>query len=209
MRVYFYNSYQHSFVGYQLAAIRTEDYRLRCVPPGYPKNTVRSCLLNSGIKSILYRNYGSRTEKKTSGDLVMCAKGISVRGALDGRKWYINFAVVAKEAEREQFVQLANKFYFTHGAFLEELSYWFLPEPEKKLSYSLDEKRFKRYLSAPCSMPEGKFSAELVGIKKAMNYVERGIKPGEICILFPEAGEDYFRKQNPIFRGMRIKYCGK
>ncbi len=208
MRFYFYNSYQHSFVGYQLSEIQTGDCRLRCVPPGYPQNTVKSCLMNSGIKSILYRNYRSRADRKTPGDFVMCAKGISVKSALDGRKWYINFAVTAKEAERKQFVKLAHQFYFTHEAFLEELSCWFSPEPEEKLSYSLDEKRFERYLSAPFSITKENNTAESSGIKKAMDYLEHGIKSGEICILFPEADEGYFRKQNQIFRGMKIKYCG-
>lgn len=199
MNFYFFNSYQQSYVGYQASCIRTGERRLHLMSDGHPVGTVGSCLKNSGARFILYRN--------KNGDYVMCARGLCVESALDGRKWYINFAVIAHEEEFSQFQQFIYKYYYRHEAFLEELAAWFQPEPEAKLSYSLDVERFERYLSLDFSMPESEFMTMDETYQRGLAWLANQPGKEEIGLLIPEADEEYFRKMNPLFNRMKIQKC--
>ena len=197
MKFYFYNSYQQSFAGFQFSAIQAGDRRLRLMPSAYPKGTVRSCLMNSGTRFLLYRNRG--------GDYVMCAKGLSVKSAADNRKWYINFAVRAKEEEVEWFRSFTCHYCYQQDAFLKELSCWFIPTPEAELSYSLDMERFEKYLLKPFSIPAEEKMTKKGEYAGGIDWLAGSPGQNEIGLLIPEADENYFRRMNPAFAGMEIQ----
>ncbi len=199
MKFYFYNSYQQSPVGYQVSGIKTGGRRLRLMPAGHPDGTVGSCLKNSGARFILYR--------KKTGDYVMCARGLCVKSVPDERKWYINFAVTAKEEEFSRFREFTYKYYYRHQAFLEELAAWFKPEPEEELSYSLDVERFERYLSLGFSVTREELMAMEETRRRGVDWLANQLRKGEIGLLIPEADEEYFRRMNPAFGKMKIRKC--
>lgn len=197
MKFYFYNSYQQSFAGFQASAIQAGDRRLRLMSPNWSKGTVRSCLMNSGTRFLLYRN--------RDGDYVMCAKGLSVKSATDDRKWYINFAVRAKEEEMEWFRAFTCHYCYQQDAFLKELSCWFIPTPEAELSYSLDMERFEKYLSRSFSIPKREKMIRKREYAGGIDWLAGSPGENEIGLLIPEADENYFRRMNPAFARMEIQ----
>lgn len=204
MKFYFCNSYQGSFAGYQIAEIEGGDRMLHQKDAGSLPERVRSCLSNSGMKCILYRD--------RDGSYGMGIRGLQTEEPKGGRKWYVNLAVKAEEGELSRFLSFVYRYFLEHTAFLKEISSWFTAEPECRLSYSLDADRLNRYMSQEVSPRLLKerliqpYCADIRRYRKALTRMEYGWKKGEIYLLVGESVQTYFRKQNPAFDGMPIRY---
>ncbi|MCD7990686.1 MAG: hypothetical protein LUK37_02390 [Clostridia bacterium] len=204
MKFCFNNSYQQSFVGYQLSTIESGSNELHQIDYSGIPDTVRSSMMNSGTEQIIYRD--------KDGTYVMCMRRLTVSSPRDGRQWYINFAVTAREKEFDQFSRFAAKCLQDPVGFLKELAWWFEAEPEKILSYSLDTQRFNRYVCSGLSQRRQNGRSFMVpgigGIlyQHALRCLNQRWKRGCIYLLVTEADREYFKKQNPVFDGMSSRY---
>lgn len=200
----FYNSYQHSYVGFQSAQYQVGSAKLisedaSCSECAETKNL----LLNSGCVCALGK---SRDSKKQ----YFVYRGLNIRDAND-REWYINLGIEADEDSSEQFYNVITGLLLDFNAFKTELKNWFIATPDNSFSYDLNYEFVNKYISnaKEISVEDIGFygidSPYVTKFKNMLSDVKMNTSYS-LLLLVPETTLNYFNKQNPFFENIEKHY---
>lgn len=197
IRFYFYNSYQMSYVGYQLttAELDAEHFSLlRNTEIDVPE--IASCLLNSGTVCAVGQS--------GQGVSYMVFRGLSAV-AQDGRGWYVNMAVCADAPSKDSFVSIVRHILMRFDVFLFALPGWFYAVPAETLSYGLNFDRLRDFVHH-CEVTgiegDGFWKNPHSSIQRFRDMIS-GLSDStqRLYFLVPESTKHYFCVHNPVFEG--------
>ncbi len=197
IRFYFYNSYQMSYVGYQLTAAELDAEHLsllRDTEIDVPE--IASCLLNSGTVCAVGQS--------GQGISYMVFRGLSVV-AQDGRSWYVNMVVCADAPSKDSFVRIVRRIFVRFDEFLFALPGWFYAVPEETLSYGLNFDRLRDFVHRceVTGIEEGGFwknpHSGIQRFREMLSELSDSVQ--RLYFLVPESTKHYFYAHNPVFEG--------
>lgn len=203
LNVYFFNSYQNSYVGYQLARYMVGTDELEIVADKKSMAPeAESILMNGGTTCVLGRNQNGMTY------FGLC--GLEIADG-ESRGWFINMALEADQDSASVLLDMVSKIFMDYGKFLDELGGWFYVTPEEKLSFQMNTSVVEQYIRSPQDKSINDidfYQGENSHIKKYRDMVSGlGTEIGEgIYLLVPETTKQYFYKQNPHFENMASRY---
>ncbi len=202
MKVYFYNSYQNSLVGFQLCGYDTESNGVTLLSPNdIESEELKSILLNSGSISAL--------GKTTSGNKFFVIKKLEFTD-LTQRLWSVNFAVEADKNSAAMFENTVFNILADLSGFQKMLGECLIVTADEKLSYSVNAEILNAYfLSEKNNAAESDefFNSSNQTVKSFKNMLKNiGISGEKLEMLAVETTKKYFYNQNPVFAGVNAAF---
>lgn len=194
MTFYFFNSYQQSPVGFQLAKLHTDSDQPEEIGGGdiLPEE-FRSLMMNGGTACAI----GSADNRD-----YFVLHNISVTDS-ESRRWYITLGITAEEASRAMFEKVIRKLFLDYPGFLDAVQGWFCATPEQPLSYGVHAGALREWMNGPVpeigKLPFYQAADPVVDQYRAM-LEKLGQGSGRrLYLLVPESTVAYFFTQNKVF----------
>ncbi|MCD7957502.1 MAG: hypothetical protein LUG93_17515 [Lachnospiraceae bacterium] len=196
LKFYFYNSYQGSMTGFQITGPDEQNHCLRLCGEGEIDERIYKSFTTGGIKAILMRD--------GRGKNTFLVRNMKVKPVESGQLWYLNFSVTAELPEDEAALAAIVREHSLHcDAFVERLLACFRQDKMGEPSYQADLEALYAYVAAlPATGSELPSDHRIV---KKFNQMLQGLdqisRSPDIYFLATEAGEEYFQKMHPEFKG--------
>lgn len=204
INLYFNNSYQNSYVGFQYCKYTVGSSQLNI--------DVKDELSNFEIEKLLHcGGFVCAIGKSEDNTKRYCVyRGLSVSDDSD-RVWYINLGIEADERSAEGFYSIVSNLLLDFDGFRTNLAKWFIATPDDTFSYTLDfECVDKCILEAHELSPDEiefyQLDMPFVTKFKQMMFDMKEFKDNSLLLFVPESTLKYFYKQNPCFESIKKQY---
>ncbi len=200
----FYNSYQNSYVGFQLSQYMLGSKKLISNREEISSFAETEKLLtNSGSLCALGKS-------DNTGKLYFVYRGLSISDS-NKRTWYINLGIESNEESTEQFYSIITDLLLDFTAFENAVKGWFVATPDAAFSYNLDFENVEKYFSNKkhISVDDVTFyknNNPYISNFKQMLFDMKTAPINSLILFVPETTLNYFHKQNPFFENTEIQY---